>query len=74
LSIPPVANRARHDKLASLVQRMLDLHRQKQAAAGDSTRTRLEREIHVTDEQIDRLVYELYSLTEEEIAIVEGTS
>jgi len=32
---------------------------------------RLEREIRQTDAQIDRLVYELYGLTEKEISIVE---
>jgi hypothetical protein len=32
----------------------------------------LERQVDATDRQIDRLVYELYGLTEEEIAIVEG--
>ncbi len=35
-------------------------------------REQLEREIAATDSQIDRLVYELYGLTEEEIKIVEG--
>ncbi|MCA1717126.1 MAG: hypothetical protein LC781_09890 [Actinobacteria bacterium] len=30
------------------------------------------RQIEATDRQIDCLVYELYGLTEEEIAIVEG--
>ena len=34
--------------------------------------TALERKIEATDRQIDALVYELYGLTEEEIAIVEG--
>ena len=33
---------------------------------------RLERQIAITDRQIDALVYELYGLTEEEIKIVEG--
>lgn len=33
---------------------------------------RLERQIAVTDRQIDALVCELYGLTEEEIKIVEG--
>jgi hypothetical protein len=33
--------------------------------------TLLQRQIEVTDRQIDRLVYELYGLTEEEIEIVE---
>jgi hypothetical protein len=32
----------------------------------------MKREIESTDRQIDRLVYELYGLTEEEIKIVEG--
>jgi hypothetical protein len=33
---------------------------------------RLQRLIDATDQQIDALVYELYGLTAEEIAIVEG--
>ena len=32
------------------------------------------RQIAATDRQIDRLVYELYELTEEEIALVEGAT
>ena len=36
--------------------------------------TALERRIEATDRQIDALVYELYALTEEEIAIVEGNA
>jgi hypothetical protein len=32
----------------------------------------LQRQVEATDGQIDRLVYELYGLAEEEIAIVEG--
>jgi len=35
-------------------------------------RTAVQRVIDVTDRDIDRLVYELYDLTEEEIGIVEG--
>lgn len=34
--------------------------------------THLQRQIDATDRQIDKLVYELYGLTEEEIAVVEG--
>ena len=33
---------------------------------------RVEREIDATDAEIDRLVYDLYGLTAEEIALVEG--
>jgi hypothetical protein len=35
-------------------------------------KTALQRQIEATDRQIDRLVYELCGLMEEEIAIVEG--
>jgi len=31
-----------------------------------------QRQIEATDDEIDALVYELYGLTEEEVAIVEG--
>ena len=34
--------------------------------------TVLQRQIEATDREIDRLVYELYGLTDEEIAVVEG--
>jgi hypothetical protein len=34
-------------------------------------KTVLQRQIESTDGEIDRLVYELYGLTEEEIAVVE---
>ncbi len=34
-------------------------------------RTAIERQIQTTDKQIDQLVYQLYSLTEEEIKIVQ---
>ncbi len=34
----------------------------------------MQRQIDATDKQIDRLVYELYGLTEEEIGVVEGGS
>jgi hypothetical protein len=50
---------------------MLDLHQQRQAASSEVASERLQREINVTDEKIDALVYELYGLTKEEIRIVE---
>ena len=51
---------------------MLTLHRQLAAAKTAHDKTLLQRQIAATDAQIDRLVYELYGLTEHEIAIVEG--
>ena len=65
---------ASHDRMVVLVQSMLDLHRQLSSAGPDHERTLIARRIEATDRQIDRLVYELYGLTEEEIGIVEADS
>ena len=51
---------------------MLDLHQRAAAEGNPQVKTLLQRQIDATDKQIDRLVYGLYGLTEEEIAIVEG--
>ena len=62
----------RHDRMALLVEQMLSLHKQLPQARTPHEQTALERQIEAADRQIDALVYELYGLTEEEIAIVEG--
>jgi hypothetical protein len=43
-----------------------------QAATLDHDMQLLQRQIGATDASIDKLVYELYGLTEEEIAVVAG--
>lgn len=63
---------AAHSQLVTLVQHMLELHRRHAAEANPQVRTVLQRQIDATDRQIDRLVYGLYGLTEEEIGVVEG--
>jgi hypothetical protein len=65
------ADKARHDQMVSLVERMLDLHTKVAEADVPQVKEALQRQIDATDSQIDRLVYELYDLTEEEIGIVE---
>ena len=57
--------------MVSLVETMLDLHKRLAEAKTPTDRQLLERQIATTDNQIDRVVYELYELTEEEIGIVE---
>ena len=66
-------DKSRHDRMVTLVDSMLDLHKKVQAAKTPNEKTRLERQISATDKQIDELVYNLYDLTEEEIKIVEGS-
>jgi hypothetical protein len=51
---------------------MLELHKRLHDAGSDSEREVLQRQIEATDRQIDTLVYELYGLTAEEVAVVEG--
>jgi type I restriction-modification system DNA methylase subunit len=65
-------DKAHHDKMVSLVDQMLSLNKQLASAKTDHEKTSLQRQIEATDRQIDKLVYELYGLTEEEIGIVEG--
>jgi len=65
---------ARHDSMVKLVENMLDLHRRLSETKTGHEKTLLQRQIEATDRQIDRLVYELYGLTEEEVAIVEGAT
>ena len=50
----------------------VDLHKKLAAEQAPHVKTVLERQIESTDREIDRLVYELYGLTDEEIAVVEG--
>ena len=69
---PIPAEKEKHDRMVSLVDRMLDLHKKKADAKSPTDVDRIERMIASTDDEIDRLVYELYGLTEEEIGIVEG--
>ena len=64
-------DKAAHDRMVELVERMLQLHKDLAAARTDHDKTLLHRQIATTDKEIDKLVYELYGLTEEEIRIVE---
>jgi len=64
-------DKARNEQMVKLVEQMLLLHKQLAATKTPDDKTRLQRQIDATDQQIDRLVYELYGLTDKEIQIVE---
>jgi adenine-specific DNA-methyltransferase len=59
--------------VVALVECMFDLHRRLAAAKLAHEKHLLQQQIDVTDKAIDALVYALYALTPEEIAIVEGS-
>jgi type I restriction-modification system DNA methylase subunit len=65
------ADGERRDRMVGLVETMLTLHRRLAAATSKAQKTVILRQIDATDAEIDRLVYDLYGLTDKEIAIVE---
>jgi len=72
--------------MVTLVESMLELHKQQASANTPREKEMLSRQIAATDEAIDQLVYELspagmippagmiYGLTKDEIEIVESTN
>jgi hypothetical protein len=69
------AERAQHDRLVALVETMLALKRDHAAAtdALSERRHELAGDIARTDRQIDALVYQLYGLTDDDIALIEAS-
>jgi hypothetical protein len=57
--------------MVTFVEQILDLHKRKAEAKDAAGQERLQRLIDATDKKIDTLVYELYGLTPDEIAVVE---
>ena len=70
------SDKARHDKMVELVGRMLEMNKQKHSGKlAPSQVERVDREIaatNATNAEIDNLVYELYSITDEERGVIEG--
>jgi len=60
-----------HNQIVSLVDQMLEEQKKYHSAKTEKDETFYKREIDRLDNEIDRLVYQLYELTPEEIAIVE---
>ena len=72
-----VSNRlkkAAHDKMVALVEQMLEVKKHLQTARTDKDKTYYQDRCNPLDRQIDKLVYDLYALTPDEINIVEGAA
>jgi hypothetical protein len=67
--------KAMHDKLVSLVEKMLKFNKKLSPIRDvfSHEKDELVKEIEKIDKEIDNLVYTLYDLTEEEIKIIEGS-
>ncbi|MCX6153595.1 MAG: N-6 DNA methylase [Candidatus Kapabacteria bacterium] len=61
-----------HDKLVGLVEQILENQKYLYASKNESDKILYQNICDSLDKQIDRLVYKLYDLTDEEIKIVEG--
>ena len=62
----------RRNQLIPPVQTILDLHRRRSEVKTSHDKTLLDRQIDATTLQINRIVYELYDLSDADIAVVEG--
>jgi len=68
------ADKSRRDQMVQLAEQMLTLHQRLSTAKTPQEKTALERQITATGTQLDRLVYDLYGLTGDEIKMVEGAA
>jgi len=64
--------RKQHDKMVEMVDQMLDVQKKYHSAKLENEQKMYKKQIDILENQIDKLVYKLYELTDEEIKIVEG--
>jgi type I restriction-modification system DNA methylase subunit len=65
--------RQKHSRVANLVDHLLALNSQLRKAGTEQERSVLERQIAGTDKQIDRLIYDIYRLTDHEVGTIESS-
>lgn len=67
-------DKAQYNKITMLVEQMLELNKKIATIKSPNEKQIVQRQIDAIDHQIDNSVYQLYSLTEDEIKIVEKIS
>ena len=60
-----------HEKMVTLVNQMLEMNKKLDNSKLAAEKEIIQRRIGATDAEINKLVYQLYRLTEEEIKIIE---
>ena len=63
-----------HDRMVSLVDQMLATQKKLHKTSSPSEKQAYQKQADILDEQIDKLVYELYELADEEIKIIENSN
>ncbi len=74
LNLSAAVDKSRHDKVVAKVEAMLSAKKELAKSRTDKDRAYYEKKCAALDHQIDRFVYELYGLTEDEIQIVERST
>ncbi len=72
IDLSNLTEKHKHEKMVVLVESILALHKQLADADSATQKGVIQRQIGATDRQIDQLVYNLYGLTDEEVALIEG--
>lgn len=65
-------DKKKHDRLVKLVDNIIAINKKLVGENNPNTKEILERQVRALDGEIDRLVYGLYDLTEEEVGIIEN--
>ena len=71
LNIDKLNDKNHYNKIVKVVNQMLEVQKKYQSIKIETEKIMLKKQIDILDNQIDKLVYKLYNLTEEEIRIVE---
>jgi hypothetical protein len=70
----PICNIGNHNDLILLIDQMFETQKEYHSTKKENEKEQLKKKIDIIDNQIDKLVYKLYGLTEEEIKIVEEST
>ena len=71
LPLPKLPNAEIVNKISSIVENQLTLNKEIKIATLDTKKEQIKQKIEYNEDKINSLVYQLYDLTKEEIALVE---
>jgi hypothetical protein len=71
LNLSSAKDKAKHDRAVQLARELLCLNERFIAAKTAQAKVAVERQFAAADQRLDRLVYDLYGLTENEVRVIE---
>jgi hypothetical protein len=64
---------ARHDRITNLVEQLIDCNKRLSLSQTPHEKEYLQRQIISTDMQVDKMICQLYGLTDDDIRVIETT-